>query len=145
MIFHSIWPDCYCQCHTKRSVSQCLGFFRNNSNDEVSLLVCFTVTRMWLSQSLSNHFSPWLTLIGIIGRSGHKHNFCCNRSMLVRTKVLLRKNYVCILSQQKVCHNKHTFVCCDKSMLVETKQKFCHDKHTFVCCDKSMLVETKLL
>ena len=70
-----------------------------------------------------------------------KHVFCHNKSMLVVTKVLsqikirlLRQNFCVttniILSQQKFCYDKHTFVapkdmfCCDKLVFAVTKVSF---------------------
>ena len=74
---------------------------------------------------------------------------------LSQASFLLQQKYACqdkSFVAKKImfvfCRSKSfvttSILCCDKSMLVETK-KFCHDKHTFVCCDKSMLVKTKLL
>ena len=104
-----------------------------------------------------------------------KHIFCCEKSMFAKTKCLSWQNYVCYdkiflsqqnfgckffvvvtntcLLQQKICHDKHTFVarkdvfCCDKHMFIMTKvslsqQNFCCDKIMFVAtnirCDKNM-------
>ena len=98
-----------------------------------------------------------------------RQNFCRYKYASARTNTsqklicLLRQNYVCYfvatkllswqifvatntcLSNQKFCHNKHTFVmtkdvfCHDKHVLVMTKvslsrQKVCRDKR--VCCNK---------
>ena len=104
-----------------------------------------------------------------------EHVFCRDKSMLVVTKVLSRKNYVCrdkTFVATHICRDKqnfvatkfyaclsrqNTFFCRDKTMLVETKHVFvatniCRDKHTFVakktnvlCRDKHMFVATNLL
>ena len=69
---------------------------------------------------------------------------CCDKSMLVATKLLSRQTYSCCKKTfvaTNICRDKHIFVvticCCDKLTFVTTKHVFCRDK--------SMLVRTTKL
>ena len=67
------------------------------------------------------------------------NHFCCDKSVLVMTKLLLPQIFIAVntcLSQQKFCCDQHTFLA--------TKDVFCHEKIMFVtiniCNDKSFVM-----
>ena len=96
----------------------------------------------------------------IVGRSCHKYQFCLRKYLTrvcrdKRTSVLSSQTHIChkkcfvvtkiCLSQQKFCHDKHTFIMTnDVGFLLLLRQNFCCDKYlTRVCHDKHTFVATK--
>ena len=79
-----------------------------------------------------------------------KHIFCCNKSMLVATKVCLPgQNIFChdkTLVTTNICHDKQ--FCCDKSLvttsiLLSLQTHVCCDKRCFHCNKTSLLSQQK--
>ena len=61
-----------------------------------------------------------------------KHIFCCEKSMFAKTKHLSWQNYVCY---DKIFLSQQNFGCklfCFVTNTCLLQQKICHDKHTFV-------------
>ena len=96
-----------------------------------------------------HHLQASSNLSTIIGWSGYKYHFCCNKHVFVATKVLSRQAYFChdkrpvLTRQTRVCRDKsklvatkllpwQNYVCCNKHTSIATKDVFCHDNQAFV-------------